>query len=663
MSRFGFLYVKYRKCMPIISLVDVHKCFGNEIVFEGLSARFFDGEKVGLVGGNGCGKTTIFRLILGEIEPDVGEVRARKGLRIGYLPQEAVFDGTKTVVEEMHAGLENLFGVQQRMEEISKRMGVLSGDGLEEAMSEYDKLAHAFEINGGFTYESKTKSILAGLGFEEEHYDLKTSALSGGQLSRLGLGQVLLADTDVLLLDEPTNHLDLQAVEWLEGFLRNYEGAVIAISHDRYLLDSIAGKIAEVENGKVTVWKGNYSEYVKNKEVARLEAERNYRKQKEYIDRTEDFIKRNINFKGMQGAARGRRKHLERKLKEEGRPELQTQARNISFSFAESDSRSDIVLRCDKMGKSFGDLTLFKNLTFDLLCGERLGITGPNGTGKSTFLKMALGKTVDFEGIISLGSTLKIGYLDQHAEELNVDNSVLDEARSVRPDLNEEAVRGRLGAFLFTGDDVFKKVGNLSGGQQNRLMLCKLVLTEPDVLVLDEPTNHLDIAGKEVLERALNEFNGGIIVVSHDRFFLDRVVNKLLVVGVNSLGKRVFGECEMVDAEEKAYSQYHQMVVERNAAVEAEKYKKTGGKKPKRGKPADETKNEVSREIRQYNKYTIDQVEDMIMEMEDEIQAMEAGFADENVYKDHEKTAQLHEKVNAAKKRLELLYDVYEFKS
>ncbi|MBW8015936.1 MAG: ABC-F family ATP-binding cassette domain-containing protein [Planctomycetes bacterium] len=648
--------------MPVISLIDVHKCFGSEIVFEGVSARFFAGEKVGLVGNNGSGKTTIFRLILGEIDADVGEVRVRKGLRIGYLAQEAVFDGTRTVVEEMHAGLEDLFAIQERMEDISKRLGVLSGDALEGAMKEYDRLSHAFEISGGFTYEAKTKSILAGLGFGEEHFDLKTSALSGGQLSRLGLGQVLLADTDVLLLDEPTNHLDLQAVEWLEGFLRNYDGAVIAISHDRYLLDSVAGKIAEVENGKVTVWKGNYSEYVKNKEVARIEAERNYRKQKEYVERTEDFIKRNINLKGMQGAARGRRKHLERKLKEEGRPELQGQARNISFSFAESDSRSDIVLRCEKLEKSYGDLVLFKDLTFDLLCGERLGITGPNGTGKSTFLKMALGIIGDFGGIIRLGSSLKVGYLDQHGEELDVDKCVLDEARSVCPELSEEAIRGRLGAFLFSGDDVFKRVGDLSGGQQNRLMLCKLVLAEPDVLVLDEPTNHLDIAGKEVLESALKGFNGGIIVVSHDRFFLDRVVNKLLVVGVNSLGKRVFGECEMVDAEEKAYSRYHEMVVERNTAVEDACFKKSGGRKAKRSRSAAGAKKEVSSEIRQYNKYSIDQIEDMIMELEDAIPAMEAGFADENVYKDHEKMAELHEKINAEKKRLELLYEVYEHK-
>jgi len=649
--------------MSIISLNDVHKCFGSEIVFEGVSARFFPGEKVGLVGDNGCGKTTIFRLILDEIDPDVGEVRVRKGIRIGYLPQEAVFDGTKTVVEEMHAGLEGLFGIQKRMEEISKRLGVLLGDALEDAMKEYDQLSHAFEINGGFTYESKTKSILAGLGFEEEHYDLKTSALSGGQLSRLGLGQVLLADTDVLLLDEPTNHLDLQAVEWLENYLRNYAGTVITISHDRYLLDSVTDKIAEVEDGKVTIWKGNYSEYVKNKEIARLETERNYRKQKEYVERTEDFIKRNINLKGMQGAARGRRKHLERKLKKEGRPELQSKKKQISFSFAESESRSDIVLRCDKLEKSFGDLTLFKDLTFDLLCGERLGITGPNGTGKSTFLKMALGQIGDFSGEIRLGSSLKVGYLDQLAEELDVDKSVLDEARSVRPDLSEESLRGRLGAFLFIGDDVFKLVGNLSGGQQNRLMLCKLVLAEPDVLVLDEPTNHLDIAGKEVLENALKGFNGGIIVVSHDRFFLDRVVNKLLVVGVNSLGKRVFGECEMVETEEKAYSRYHEMIVERNAAEAAANVKKNGAKKSKRSKSAAGTKKKVSKKIRQYNKYSIDEVEAMIMELEDEIPDLEAGFADEDIYKDHEKITELHKKIDAEKKRLVLLYEVYEHKS
>ena len=656
-----FSDVNSNETMPVINIRDVHKCFGNEIIFDGLDARFFPGEKVGLVGANGCGKTTIFRLILGEIAPDVGEVAVRKGLHIGYLPQETVFDGKKTVLDEMHTGLVGLFAIQEKMEEISKRLGVLSGDALEDAMKEYDRLTHAFETGGGFTYESKTKSILAGLGFRQEHFNLKTSALSGGQLSRLGLGKVLLADSDILLLDEPTNHLDLGAVEWLESFLRNYDGAVVAISHDRYLLDSITDKIAEVEGSKVTVWKGNYSEYIKNKQVARLEAERNYRKQKEYIEQTEDFIKRNINFKGMQGAARGRRKHLERKLKEEGYPEVQGREKTIGFSFTPSQSRSNIVLRCDKLEKAFDDLTLFKGLTFDLCCGERLGITGPNGTGKSTLLKMALGQIGDYGGVIEVGGTLKVGYLDQHAEILNVDNTVLEEAKSVRPDLNEEAVRGRLGAFLFSGDDVFKKVSSLSGGEQNRLMLCRLVLAEPDLLVMDEPTNHLDIAGREAMENALNEFNGSIIVVSHDRFFLDRVVSKLLVVGVNELGKRSFGRCEMVEAKEKAYSKYVEVLKQRIEAEDA-RAKKSGNKKTKRSKPADEKKKTVSKEIRQFNKYRIEEIEDMIMELEEEIPVLEEGFADEKIYKNHQESARLHEKVNEKKQRLELLYEVYEFK-
>ena len=648
--------------MPIITLRNVHKAFGNEVVFDGIDAKFFRGEKVGLVGANGCGKTTIFRLILGEIEADVGEVRKPKGIRIGYLPQEASFDGTKTVLEEMHSGLEELFAVQEKMTEVSKRLGVLSGKSLDDAMREYDRLTHAFEIGGGFTYESKTKTILAGLGFQQEHFDIKTDALSGGQLSRLGLGKVLLADTDVLLLDEPTNHLDLQAVEWLEAFLRNYDGTIVAISHDRYLLDSLADKIAEVENGRVTVWKGNYSEYVTNKEIARIEAGRKFRKQKEYIERTEDFIKRNINLKGMQGAARGRRKHLERKLKEEGYPEQMGVSRTINFSFAESQSRSDLVLRCEKLEKSFGDLTLFKNLTFDLLCGDRLGITGPNGTGKSTFLKMALGSMGDYGGKIQLGPSLKVGYLDQHGDELDAEKTVLQEARSVRPDLTPEAVRGRLGAFLFSGDDVFKKVADLSGGQQNRLMLCKLVLAAPDVLVMDEPTNHLDIAGKETLEYALKEFNGAIIVVSHDRFFLDRIVDKLLVVGVDNRGKRSFGECEIVDAGKKVYSRYAQMLKERKA-LEEEKNNKGASNKRKKHKPGNADKPKASKEVRKFNKYRIEQIEEMIMELEEQIPELEAGFAEERIYKDHKLSADLHEKVNSAKERLDLLYEVYERKS
>lgn len=648
--------------MPIVTLRNVHKAFGNEVVFDGVDAKFFPGEKVGFVGPNGCGKTTVFKLILGEIEPDAGEVRKRKGLRIGYLPQESVFDGTKTVLEEMHDGLEGLFGIQDRVEEISKRLGVLSGKNLDDAMREYDRLSYAFETGGGFTYESKTKSILAGLGFKEGLYNAKTSTLSGGQLSRLGLGKVLLADTDLLLLDEPTNHLDLQAVEWLESFLRNYDGAIVAISHDRYLLDSVAGKIAEIDGGKIVVWKGNYSEYVKNKDISKLENERKFRKKKEYIEKTEDFIKRNINLKGMQGAARGRRKHLERFIKEEGIPQKRGMDKKIAFSFSESKSRSDIVLRCEKFGKSFGDLTLFKDISFDLLCGERLGITGPNGTGKSTFLKLALGKIGDFEGIIRLGESLKVGYLDQHAEELDVEKTVLDEAMAVRPDLSSEVIRGKLGAFLFSGDDVFKRIGDLSGGQQNRLMLCKLVLAEPDVLVMDEPTNHLDIAGKEVLERALKDFNGGMIVVSHDRFFLDRVADRLLVVGVNSIGKRDFGLCEMVEAaDEKVYSKYTRIIKERIEAANAEKDRAKSGNKG--SFPAIDAKKAAPPEIRQFNKYRVEEVEEMIMLAEDKIQKLEEGFADENIYKNHELMQQLRDKIAGEKQHLELLYQAYEFKA
>lgn len=648
--------------MPIISLQNVHKAFGNEVVFAGIDAKFFPGEKVGLVGPNGCGKTTIFRLILGETEPDAGEIRKRKDLRIGYLPQEPSFDGTKTVLEEMHSGLDQLFAVQHRMEEVSKRMAVLSGRALDDAMREYDRLTHAFQTGGGFTYESKTKTILAGLGFQQDQFDLKTDALSGGQLSRLGLGKVLLADTDLLLLDEPTNHLDLQAVEWLEAFLRNYDGTIIAISHDRYLLDSIADKIADLENGRITIWKGNYSEYVRNKEIARIESDRRFRRQTEYIERTEDFIKRNINLKGMQGTARGRRKHLERKLKEQGPPEQMSVSRKINFSFAESQSRSDLVLRCDKLCKSFGDLTLFDGLSFDLLCGDRLGITGPNGTGKSTFLKMALGRIGDFTGQLQLGPTLKVGYLDQHGDQLDTEKTVLQEARSVCPDLTPETVRGKLGAFLFSGDDVFKKVADLSGGQQNRLMLCKLVLAAPDVLVMDEPTNHLDIAGKETLEYALKEFNGAIIVVSHDRFFLDRIVDKLLVVGVDRLGNRRFGQCEIVDAEKKVYSRYAELLKKRKA-IDEDRNNKAAPKKQKKHKDDAQAKPIASKEVRKFNKYRIEQIEEMIMELEEQIPQLQAGFSEERIYKDHKLSAELHEQLNSAKERLDLLYEVYEHKS
>lgn len=642
--------------MPIIKLKDIHKSFGPEVVLDGLDLAFYPRQKVGMVGANGCGKTTILKIILEATSPDMGKLTKRKNLKIGYLPQEPSFDPNLTVVEQMHTQLEEVFAIQNRLQKQGERLESLHEPELTEAMKQYERLKRQFELAGGYKYETKIQTLLAGVGLDRMLYQQKTSSLSGGQLSRLGLAKVLLDQTDVLLLDEPTNHLDLQAIEWLEKFLRNYSGAVIMISHDRYLLDRIAEKIVEIEDGKAKTWKGNYTNYVATKETVELHQGRQLDKKLSMIEKTKDFIARNKDQEGMRGTARGRAKRLKKMLATDD--ELlskQTQRRKMNFAFAKSKARSSIVFRCEELEMSFGSLTLIKNLTLDILCGQRLGITGPNGTGKSTLLKLALGQLKPTSGSITMGKTLAVGYLDQHANQLDPANTVISEARSVRPDLTEEALRSRLGAFGFTGEDVFKGVADISRGQQNRLMISKLVLTEPDVLVLDEPTNHLDIASKEALEKALKQFNGAVIVVSHDRYFLNQIAEKLLVIGVDNYGAKKIGEFEFIPGP-GAYSKYAKLIEERSrqrslsAVASATKRKKLKVK----------TALKTPKQLRRFNKLSIDQIEESIIEIEAQVSQMQERFGDQEIYQNVELLAELKKRFEEKKQELTLLYQAYE---
>jgi ATP-binding cassette subfamily F protein 3 len=585
----------------------------------------------------------------------MGRVVRQKSLRIGYLRQEVTFSGDRTVMEEMHAGVEHLLKLQRSIQDVSHQMESLTAAALHAKMKQYDRLCHDFEIAGGYAYEVQIHATLAGLGFAPELHHAKTSALSGGQLSRLGLAQVLMLETELLLLDEPTNHLDLQAIEWL------YNGAAIIISHDRTLLDKVACKIVEVEKRRARVWNGNYSNYVQTKDIERLREKREHAKRIEMVERTRDFIARNKDQEGMRKTARGRKTQLNRLLKEN--PdflEKPSDQKTISFSFGKTDRMSNLVLRCEKLGKSFGDLTLFENLTFDVLSRQRIGITGPNGTGKSTLLRMALGQMEPSAGSIRMGKNLHIGYLDQHGEVLDSSRSVLDEALSASPGLSSEKVRNRLGAFLFTGDDVFKNCGDLSGGQRNRLMLCKLVLAEPEVLVMDEPTNHLDIASREMLEKSLTDYTGAMIVVSHDRYFLDRVVDRLIVVGSDELGQRCLAKTEFVEVK-PVYSHYASLVRKR---VEARQQKsETQAGRPRKRRSASSQKQPRPRtpeELRRFNKYTADQIEELIEDLERELAEMKERFGDAAIYKNPEQLAELQNGYDAKTEELELLYRAYE---
>ncbi|MBN1804815.1 MAG: ABC-F family ATP-binding cassette domain-containing protein [Sedimentisphaerales bacterium] len=649
--------------MAIADLSDIHVAFGPEVVLNKLNLQLHTGEKVGMVGANGSGKSTILNLIIGKIEPDMGKVVKQKGLRIGYLPQEATFDDNRTVMEEMHAGVEHLLKLQQEIQTASDEMENLTGSALQAKMKQYDRLCHDFEIAGGYAYEVRIQTTLAGLGFEAELHQTKTAALSGGQLSRLGLAQVLMLETDLLLLDEPTNHLDMPATEWLEKFISGYSGAAVIISHDRSLLNKVACKIIEVEKKQAKVWSGNYSNYIQTKEKIRLQQQREHVKRVEMVEHTLDFIARNKDQEGMRKTARGRKTRLNRLLKDNpDYLEKPTEQKTINFSFRKIDRTSDLILRCEALGKSFGDLTLFENLTFDILNGERLGITGPNGTGKSTFLRLALGQIEPSAGSIRMGRNLRIGYLDQHGEILDSSRTVLEEALSVNPELSSEKVRNRLGAFLFTGDDVFKLCGDLSGGQRNRLMLCKLVLAEPDVLVMDEPTNHLDIASREMLEAAMADYNGTIIAVSHDRYFLDRIINKLIIIGNDEFGHRCIGKTEYV-AMKPVYSYYASLVNKRSESQQ-QKIKSGGGSKKRRPSSAEnKPRTKTPKELKRFNKYSIEQIEELIMALEQEIADMKERFGHAEIYKNPQQLARLQQTYDSKIGELDLLYQAYEHRA
>ncbi|MDD5327981.1 MAG: ABC-F family ATP-binding cassette domain-containing protein [Phycisphaerae bacterium] len=633
--------------------------FGPQAIFDRLNLKIYPAEKVGLIGSNGCGKTSLLKMILGILPPDTGHVQQRKALRIGYLPQEPVFSGEKTVLEELHDSAQEILDLQKKLHDSAETLSKLHGGELKSAMKQYDRLSSEFEITGGYRYETKIKEIAAGLGLEEKHYPLKTTQLSGGQLSRLGLAKVLLADANLLLLDEPTNHLDWNATLWLEKFLKNYSGAALIVSHDRFLLDRLVCKIVEIRDRGAIVYSGNYSTYRQEKGKRDLELGRQYEQRVEFIEKTRDFIVRNINRKGTKKVAQGRQTRLDNLLK--ANPdflEKPKHTRELSFKFAEVENRGkrvDAAVICKNLTKSFDGLTLFENLSFEILTGQRTGIIGPNGRGKTTLLKLARGQREPTSGTIAIKKSLYIGYLDQAGAELNPENTVLEEAASVIPEMLPEQMRKRLGAFLFVKDNVFKKVADLSGGERNRLALCKLVLSEPEVLILDEPTNHLDIPSIEALENALQNYAGTIIVISHDRFFLDRVVQRLIVLGADELGKMTPGRFEFITGSFSRYAELlEQRALERVTGPQAAKPKSPKQDKPRKTTPP---------ELKQFNPWSVEKIEQAIEQTEAKIKELHESFGNEKVYKDYKLLAQVQDQVKEKEQYLELLYRAYELKT
>ena len=488
---------------------------------RGVSFQVNAGEKIGLVGRNGAGKTTIFRLITEEEGADSGEIVRINGLKLGLLQQHVDFDGTDTVHTAALSAFKRIHDIEAEMRVLEERM---QSDHSEETLHKYADLQTEFEQADGFTYTARAEAILLGLGFGRDMWDLKTANLSGGQKNRLGMARLLLSSPDILLLDEPTNHLDVDAVEWLENFLHDYDGTYVIISHDRYFLDRTSNKIIEVENGKTVTYKGNYSKFLAERELRREQQRREFENQQAFISKTQEFIRRNLEGQKTK-QAKSRRTML---AKLERIDNISADKAGGNFRLNNVARAGSNVLAVEELSIGYDGRPLAANIDFTLHRGEALGIIGGNGTGKTTFLKTVLGDLREIGGEIRWGTKTDIGYYAQNLEDLDARNEVLQEMRRVAPLVESGALRGFLAGFLFTGEDVFKRVADLSGGEKGRLALAKLIYSQKNVLILDEPTNHLDIPSREALENALDEYPGTIITVSHDRFFLDKIATQIL---------------------------------------------------------------------------------------------------------------------------------------
>ena len=527
----------------LFRLSDVFKSYGTQDILRGTSLQINPGEHVGLVGRNGAGKSTIFRLVRGEESADKGEVVKARGVRLGLLDQHVHFEAGSTVHESALAAFGHLQQIEHEMHELEHAMSE-AGVDLEKILERYSDLQQQFEHEGGFEYTAKAEAILLGLGFEKETWSLETSKLSGGQQNRLGLARLLLAAPDVLLLDEPTNHLDVHAVEWLEEFLQSYQSAYVIISHDRYFLDRSCRRIIELENGKASSYTGNYSSYLIEREERREAQQRAYDNQQQLIAKTEEFIRRNIAGQKTK-QAKSRRKMLE---KLERLDSVRPDQSSGDFRLQAIERTGNHVLTVTELVVGYPENRLAGTISFILRRGECLGIIGPNGSGKTTFLRTILRKLDPLAGEVKWGTKVQIGYYAQQLDDLDDRNEIIMELRRVAPtSATAGELRSFLAKFLFTGDDVYKHVRDLSGGEKGRLALAKLIYSRVNVLVLDEPTNHLDIPSREALEEALSAYEGTIVTISHDRFFLDRVATQILSLdGV--------GGAEHYDGD---YTEYH----------------------------------------------------------------------------------------------------------
>lgn len=624
--------------MIIAQAQDLEQRFGGNTIFSNISFSVPDNARIGLVGPNGAGKTTLLKIMTGQQEPTSGQFTINKGFKVGYIAQENALDEDKTIWDEMLTVFDNLIEKNKRITKMQEQIAEHPED--EDLLKRYDQLAYDFEQEGGFTYQAEIKSILNGFNFKENTWQKVIGTLSGGEKTRLAFVKLLLQKPPVLLLDEPTNYLDLDTLDWLEAFLKNYQGAIITVSHDQYFLDHLANQIFELNFGKLTTFKGNYSQYVKERELMNNQQEAAYEKQQEKIKKEEEFIQKNLVRASTTKRAQSRRKALDKM--ERIKPPKHKQKVRINFTSDRPSGKEVLIAKDLTIG--YPDKTMVSDIDFQVNKNDRVAIIGPNGIGKSTLLKTIMKKLEPKDGSIKYGASLDIGYYDQELQSLDTSKTVLDTIWDRHKTMPEKDVRSILASFLFTAEDIDKTVGQLSGGQKARLTLTVLSLEKDNFLLMDEPTNHLDIEAKEVLEQALDTYDGTLLFVSHDRYFINESANKIISVRD--------GHAKIYNGN---YSYYLDEKAKQAAAVqeaEAEQTESTTSANQNKGKLSYQEQKARDSQKRKLER-AVSEAEARIEKLEAEEQEIQTEMANPDIAASFEKLGPLQEKLSAVQEQLE----------
>ena len=634
----------------ILSCQGISKSFGEKVILEYASFHIEEREKAALIGNNGAGKTTLLRIIMEEIHADAGQVVLAKDKRIGYLAQYQDVQGHLSVYEELLSTKQYIIDMEERLRAMEVQMKNASGEELDRLMNSYTRLTHEFELENGYAYKSELMGVLNGLGFTEEDFTKQVATLSGGQKTRVALGKLLISKPDILLLDEPTNHLDMESIAWLETYLLNYPGAVFIVSHDRYFLDKVVTKVIEIDAGQVRMYAGNYSAYAEKKAQLRDAQYKAYLNQQREIKHQEAVIVKLKSFNREKSIKRAEsREKMLNKVQRIDKPvEVQSQMR---LSLEPRVVSGNDVLTVEDLAKSFPQQKLFSNISFQIKRGERVALIGNNGTGKTTMLKILNGLLDADAGSFSLGAKVQIGYYDQEHHVLHAEKTIFEEISDTYPTLTETQIRNMLAAFLFTGDDVFKVISSLSGGERGRVSLAKLMLSEANFLILDEPTNHLDIASKEILEEALNSYTGTVLYVSHDRYFINQTATRILDLTNQSVVNYIGDYDYYLEKKEELTEKYAPTAQE--AAEEAKE------ETPSEGKLTwQQQKEEQARKRKQENE--LKKVEKRIEELETRDKEIDDTLVLPDVCTNVGRCAELSREKDKIQAELEELYEKWE---